>query len=407
MINAAVICELNPAHNGHKYIFDEIRRRSGSDRLIALMSGNYVQRGEPALVDKYTRARMALLMGADLVLELPSPFSHQSAREFAMAGVALAGATGIVDVLGFGAELSPGDIQAFEGSLKMAADILLDEPEAYRSALRKALKEGLSYPRASELGLRACGIEEAELISSPNNILAREYLRAIRLHDQEAPLQPLIIPRLGDGYNVEQPEHECFASATALRRLLLNGASIDTIRQYVPFELWPLYQDLCEGRIRLIYPDDLSTILDYVLLGIKGGLLSYGRPFDVPEDLYARIMNSAEELYSYSERISRIKTKSYTYTRISRALLNMLLQVTEKEAEEKKAAGYADYIRILGFRRDSQDILSELKASASVPVISRAAGSRELLGSSIYHDNIYYSLTSGTKNEYERQIGII
>lgn len=456
MKTAAVICELNPAHNGHKYIFDEIKKRSGADHLIALMSGNYVQRGEPALLDKYVRTRMALMMGADLVLELPSPFSFQSAREFAMAGVSLAAASGIVDVLGFGAEFPDEDsdnnggyAKSFSDILREAAVILLEEPEAYKEALKSELKKGISYPLASEFGLKVCGIEAAEIISSPNNILAREYLRALLLiskkcgcsrslsdlHDNRddhtsAGIETLIIPRIGDGYNDDMPRDANFASATALRRLLLSDASLDQIRTYIPAELCDIYDDIISGISPMISSDDMSNILNFRLLSLIREDCSIDA-FDVPEELYNRIIRGAEKPFAFSERISAIKSKRYTYTRISRALLNISLGVTESEVSNLKENGYVPYIRILGFRRQASELLTELKEHAAAPIVSNAAASRDLLSRSVFYDNIYYSLMSSScrrsfqnqkaafsaaetnaskpqiKNEYERQIIII
>lgn len=417
MINAAVICELNPAHNGHKYIFDEIRKRSGADNLIALMSGNYVQRGEPALVDKYVRTRMALMMGADLVLELPSPFSHQSAREFAMAGVALARATGIVDVLGFGVESSSETDADHEnadislGLLSQAADILSDEPPAYKEALDKALRSGLSYPAASEQALGACGVANAASISSPNNILAREYLRAIKLLG--ADIEPVAIKRLGDGYNESSPKDGTFASATALRKLLISSVPMETISTYIPSELSTIYEELIRGDIPLICSEDLCAMLSLRLMSIiREGVRPY--IFDIPEDLYNSIMRDAERPLIFSERIMNAKSKAYTYTRISRALLNLVLGVSGKEAADLKADGYVPYIRVLGFRQKVSGLLSALKEHASAPIISNAADKRKLLHHSIFYDNVYYSLVSAKsgkgsniKNEYERQMIII
>ena len=432
MRTSAVICELNPPHNGHKYIFEEIRKRSGSDYLIAVMSGNYVQRGEPAIVDKFTRARIALMMGADLVLEIPSPFSFQSAREFAMAGVSLVAASGIIDVLGFGAEF-PDDNNgnndvSFSDMLKEAAAILLEEPPAYKEVLKAELKKGASYPLASECGLKACGIEAAEIISSPNNILAREYLRALKQLSSD--IEPLIIPRLGDGYNDDIPKDTRFASATALRRLLLSGASLDEISAYIPAELCGIYEDIISGGSPLLSPDDMSDVLNLRLLSrIHEGL----DPdiFDLPKEIYNRIIRDGEKALTFTERALEIKSKGYTYTRVCRALLNLSLGVAESEVTELKEKGYVPYIRILGFRQQASGLLSALKEHAAVPIVSNAASGRDQLGRSVFYDNIYYSLMSSARrqkntpsesyfpdsknqteknpirNEYERQIVII
>ena len=433
MRTSAVICELNPPHNGHKYIFEEIRKRSCSDYLVAIMSGNYVQRGEPAIADKFTRARMALMMGADLVLEIPSPFSHQSAREFAMAGVSLAAASGIIDVLGFGAEFPDKNITenngvSFSDMLKEAAAILLEEPPAYKDTLKAELKNGISYPLASERGLKACGIKYAGLISSPNNILAREYIRA--LNKLSSDTESLIIPRLGDGYNDDIPKDTHFASATALRRLLLSGASINEISAYIPAELCDIYDDIISGGSPMLSPDDMSDTLNLRLLSrIHEGFDP--DVFDLPKEIYNRIIRDGEKPLTFTERALEIKSKGYTYTRVCRALLNLSLGVTESEVTELKGKGYVPYIRILGFRQQASGLLSELKEHSAVPIVSNAAAGRELLGRSVFYDNIYYSLISSARrqksshqkssfpltenqtekkpirNEYERQIVII
>ena len=424
MSAAAVICELNPPHNGHKYIFDRARKLSGSDHVVALMSGNYVQRGEPALIDKYERTRMALLMGADLVLELPSPFFIQSGREFAMAGVSLAKATGIIGHLCFGAEFPEGHtdkraLKKFRSELFACSELLLNETEAYKNALRAELSLGTSYPRAAELALSVCGFHDAGLLSSPNNILAREYIRALMLLD--ADIEPLIVPRIGDGYNEAMPRHKSLVSATALRDLILKGAKAQELSSYVPFELHESYAALIDGSYRFMQPDDLSDILSLRLLSAA---YEHERTaerleliYDVEAELSERIAQRLELPLSFRKRAELLKTRNLTYTHISRALLNICLDIRKDEVESAKQKGYLGYIRILGFRRSASELLSALKKRSALPIVSNAASGRELLGRSLPHDQLYYSVQAGKKaaqedeqllkNEFQKQIVIV
>lgn len=362
-----IIAEYNPLHRGHEYHLREARRMTGADYIIVVMSGDYVQRGEPALLDKHVRTRMALLAGADLVLELPFPFCCCSAEDFAFCGVRLLDALGIVDFLSFGSEA--GDSRP----LLETARLLSQEPEEYRQALRAALSGGSSFASARQEALLACRDRSSPaILDSPNNILGVEYLKALlQLH---SPMVPVTIPRRGDGYHDTSVGPDGFASATALRKLIRSGET-GRLSGLVPEEVLPL---LLRGRF--LFPGDFSQILNYrILTALPEG---YRRFAGFSRELEGRLAGCAADAASWEDRIFRLKTKNYTYARISRALLGLVLDLKAEEVSAWKQE--APYARILGFRRSASPLLTSLKASSSVPLISKTAdGERILEGRSL------------------------
>ena len=440
MKTAAVICELNPFHNGHALLFHKLRREYGADYVIAIMSGNYVQRGEPAVCDKYVRAEMALRGDdprfkpearempqgspeaagpsagghADLVIELPPVFACSSAHDFAEAGVRLAAATGVVDMLGFGMEAPA----TTDGLISYARRV--DQEEAAESeSLRRLLMSGMSYPAALSKLLCTDAL-------SPNNILAVEYLRALdkigklRICDAGM-IRPAGIRRQGDSYHDTDIHDAALASASALRKRMLLfrktrltghpavfGKEQDPKEKLtfpfssVPAPLHPLYCRLLDAGC-FVCPDDLSVLLSDRLLqalftGAKDPSRKSAGPgplsscLDVSDEIGERLLNRALSPMTFTGRVEDTKTRQYTYSRISRALLHITLGITGEETARLKADGFARYIRILGFRKDASPLLHELKARASLPVISKAADHKELLRRDMYFDQIYYSL---------------
>lgn len=422
MKTAAVICELNPFHNGHARIFRKLREEYGADRVIAIMSGNYVQRGEPAVFDKYVRARMALVgdgdVGyADLVLELPVVFATSSAHEFAAAGVRLAAATGVVDMLGFGIEppatlgtlgelaqrmdeassmqeASAEDAAPEDASADGAASEIAASKDCGASSrrLRELLASGMTYPAALS---EAYGIEGL----TPNNILAVEYLRALQaLKAEEAAagrscsrITPVAITRTGDDYNASEVSNTDYTSASALRTELYAEKAFTY--SAVPAALHPLYRELIEGR-QVLHPDALSLLLESRILAAAHNL-PHANPLscylDVSREIADRLMRHADRPMTFTERVADTKTRQYTYSRVSRALLHIAVGITDEQSEELKWQGYVNHIRILGFRREASDLLHALQRSASVPVVTKPADHKDLLEGSIYMDQIYYA----------------
>lgn len=414
MKTAAVICELNPLHNGHAYLFQEAKRRSSADYLVAIMSGNYVQRGEPAVFDKHTRAALALRSGADLVLELPVWFATASAREFARAGVAAAQKSGIIDVLAFGAEgieTKKEDAQLLLALQSIANALPEAETEAFQEAVRNGLKKGLLYPAAREVAMRReSGIADEMKIDTPNNILAVEYLRALARENSN--IMPLAIRREGDGYHESKLNDKKFVSATALRRLLYEPAKEnepkrvwEKLRTYCPKETKSIYEAALEQKA--VNCESLSLLLNARILETMAGASSDFTCYaDVSKALSDRLKSNANQLTGFAGRIRQLKTRQYTYTRVQRALLHIALGMQEAETEAEKAAGYVRYLQILGFRKDAAPLLHKLKERACVPVVTKVAANQEILGKALYYDQIYYALSvldeTKTRSIYER-----
>lgn len=450
MKTAAIICEFNPFHNGHAYLMKTLREKYDVDRIIAIMSGNYVQRGEPAIFDKHLRAESALIGDrdsgyADLVVELPTLFSSASAREFARAGVIIAVNTGIVDILAFGVEenVSLSDIIA-QAEL---SDRLEADPKA-QLKIKELIGQGLSYPEAVSRYIETVmhKSEQRTLMYAANNILAVEYIKALSCFDTGHRIQPLAIQRVGDGFNAKEARDEKYCSATAIRAELAKysvyGSKFDTenaserdkekslssSRKLKTEEDTERPASIEAGRSELdgfldnyapnigelilkyaakpVEPDILSDLLNKELLTAKyrGGELE--RCLDVSKEIADRLIKRADIPLSFTERVRDTKTRQYTYTRISRSLLHIVLGITDAEMETAKADGYIKYLRILGFRRDSSELMKELKNNARLPIVTKIADNKELMKDEIYYSGIYYALT-GAKSEYERSPVIV
>lgn len=394
-----IIAEYNPFHQGHAYQIKELRERCNADYVIIAMSGNFVQRGAPALMEKYSRAQMALRCGADLVLELPALFATAGAEYFARGGVSLFNATGIATHLGFGAETDDKEL------LMQLAAILLEEPERYREYLRMELKKGLSFPasRARALTHYFSKSPETEMIpatstdnhtlegilASPNNILALEYLQA--LISTRSAIIPCPILRQGRGYHdktitktyqikaidescqdntITQEDSESFCSASAIRSCLKQGdfplpettmprAAYDILNQYPhPF----------------LFEDDFSALLHYELLTDDAKYLaSFG---DSSSELARRLMAERTNFTNWSGFCQQMKTKNITYARLSRLFAHMLLHIRQ---EDYRAYPVPSYLRILGFRKAAAPLLSALKANSSLPLITSPADAGKML----------------------------
>lgn len=379
---AGIIAEFNPFHNGHKYLIDNCRKELGADRIVVVMSGDYVQRGAPAIMDKFSRTRMALLCGADLVLELPVCYSLGSAEYFAEGAVGILDGLGCVDFLCFGAE-NP-DISG----LVRIADIPGSEPEEYRDALNLSLREGESFAVARARGicaaLKALGDESFlsdkyidELVSLPNNILATEYIKALKR--RKSRIQPYAIRRSGAGYHsLEKTE---IMSASGVRARLLSGDSayikekaFDIIKGFVPDEIIPIISDY---KGYFLDSNNLSMLLYYKLLSEKQK--GYTKYLDVGSDLSNRIRNSLENFDSFTYFCQHLKTKNLTYTRISRSLLHILLNITDESMKRYRLDNFTCYARILGMSSKGTDLVSRIGSTSSIPVIERLKTAKKLL----------------------------
>lgn len=384
MKTVGIIAEYNPFHNGHLYQLKKAKEITGADFAVVVMSGDFTQRGTPAVFDKYTRCRLSLLAGADLCIELPVVFATASAELFAKGAVSLLSALG-VDALCFGSEC--GEI----APLQKIASLLFAEPPAYKEALNKALKEGLSFPSARAAAVRKCahagslsGVDAAasgnlsgmdaaasDVLASPNNILGIEYLKALltlEKNGQHAPV-PYTIKREGDGYLSHTLSEESFCSAMALRKGIAEE-NPDLLR-YVPESIRQEFADACQTESALC-ADDFSGMLFYKLLSEKDA--GYDAYLDVSSDLSDKIRKNLAFFTTFSAFCENsLKSKDITLTRLYRSLLHILLSIKK---EDLPAA--ALYARILGFREASFEVFGCL-SKENIPLLSRLKDASSLL----------------------------
>lgn len=348
-----IVAEYNPFHNGHLYQAEQARRLSGCDAVVAVLSGNFVQRGEPAAFDKWARARMALSAGMDAVFELPAFYALQSADWFAYGGVSVLHGLGL-DALSFGSEISDLDELMRMGELRAGED------EAVRVELRRGLDAGLSHPRAHAQALEAVhGAGSAAAAGQPNAVLALMYLRWLR--ELGSAMTPVVVHRVGAQYH-DGDIAGSIASATAVRRSLRSGDP--AWQTAVPNAVAVLLEEeLSQGRI--VDPAALDAMLLYAL---RGG----ARWPDDAEGLGNRVgaasiaAGTAEELYF------AVKSKRYTLARIRRAALQALLGITAQDIEALRQAR-PTYARLLGYSRRVDGLVNELANRCSIPFIVRTA----------------------------------
>ena len=362
MTAAGIIAEYNPFHNGHEYHIRRTREETGADYVIVAMSGNFVQRGAPALVDKYRRTRSALLAGADIVLQIPPSYSLASAEGFAEGAVSLLMSTGVVQYLSFGTEAGT------LNDISKISRILADEPSDFKKSLQKHLKSGITFPNARSRALIECCPEMTgitELTSSPNNILAIEYLKS--LIRSRSTIKPVTIRRFGAGYNDPYIPGQSGISAKAIREAVSYGSYNDSIAEYMPEESFESIREAIEKK-QVLTEDDFSEMIVYKL--IMERQQRYTKYLDVSDDLSDRIVNNLDKYTGFSDFCNLIKTKDKTYTRVSRALFHILLGIKDKAEDSREYTGQCPYIRILGFRKNAESLVSDMKSSASVPIIS-------------------------------------
>ena len=397
----AIISEYNPFHKGHLYHIETAKKETNADYVIAIMSGNFVQRGTPAILDKYARAEAALKSGVDLVLELPTMYATASAEYFALGGVALANTLGIVNYLSFGSEYGQAD------KFMEAANLLLNEPEEMKIPLKEALKEGLSYPAARAYAVKVSHPELADILETPNNILGVEYCKA--LLKLKSSIIPHTIKRQGQDYHSETTDTG-FASATGIRKLM-NDAS-DKNRQLLESQLPAATYNLLSKHIGAapLTEDDLSLLLRYKLITEnRSHLTEY---FGVNRELSNRIYKHLIEFESFSSFAELLKTKNVTRTAINRALLHILLDIKAEDVQDVTKRGCVDYIRVLGFRKEAAGLLKEFSDLPEIPLITNLSAAPVLCEIDIRADQIYQMCASQKyhtpyQNEYQRKMLVI
>lgn len=344
----AIICEYNPFHNGHMYQIQQARK-NGATHIVAIMSGNFVQRGELAFIDKHLRAEIAIKCGADLVIELPVPYSVSSAELFARGAVHIINSIGCVDALSFGSE--SGDIEL----LKLAAQASKEACD--RKKFKELLSSGISYPSAIHMIIKeSCEPKVAQLFESPNNTLAIEYIKA--LDNINSNILPKTIERKSVDHDSYNPSDK-FASASLLRKNVSCG---EDISYYVPKTCLDILEKAVEGGA-VTSQSELDNLIRYKILTTSK--LEFTQIPDASEGLCDRLISSAKKFATSQEIITNAKTKCFTMARIRRVICYLLLGV--KMSDFKILPSYA---RILGFNDRGIEILSIAKKSSSIPVLS-------------------------------------
>lgn len=348
MKTVGIISEYNPFHKGHAYHISQAKERTGADYIVVVMNGDFVQRGEPAIIDKYARTEQALAGGADLVFELPVRFGISSAGDFAFGGILALESLGFIDSVCFGSEV--GDL----APLMEVADILADEPPSFRNILDHFLRQGMSYPAARALALEEIIHLPKDLLQAPNNILGIEY--CVSLRRLSSSIQPVTIPRIGQDYHGAEDNDTEYLSATTLRHQIHR-----TSQPHLVLE-------------------DFSSAIGYALLA-NPDLTCFK---DISEDLAERMYKYLPNYHSVSAFVRQCNNHSLTSGRIRRGLLQCLfgLEKTEK---------IMPYLRLLGMKKEASSLLSD-KENASCHILSRLAADRRKLSykaSALLHMDIF------------------
>ena len=386
---AAVIAEYNPFHNGHLYQLQNIREELGADRILVIMSGNFMQRGIPAIVDKYLRTRMALENGADVVLELPVYYSLGSAEYFAQGAVSLLDKLGVIDYLHFGSEC--GNLQ----SLQEIASILSSESDTYVTYLKEYQKKGESFASARYYALmQELSSEKAALTKEPNNTLAIEYIKALMM--RQSSIQPVTLKRQGNGYNAPSLNNE-LASASAIRNFMQDKqADYVRLADQVPSSV---YSSLMDNQ-EYLYVDDFSSILYYKLISSFHAGHDLSDIYDMTESLSDTFRKHLPEYTSFQQFCLDCKTRNVTFTRIARSLMHILLDMDQETANQLKENDYTFYAHLLGFNDKGRDVLKATKGNSSIPVFTRLpemlkkldGAALTSLQADIYASQLYYGV---------------
>ena len=385
-----IIAEYNPFHNGHLYQLNSSKSITNSDYSIAVISGNFTQRGDVAIVDKWTRTQMAIENGIDLVIELPTVYAISSAENFASGAVKILDSLGIVNFLSFGSECN--DISI----LSQVTDVLVDEPSEYKALLSHELDKGVSFPKARERALMMYLNDVrrfASVLSSPNNILGIEYLKALKR--QKSLMQTITIQRKDSKYNDDTiPTDSQFASATALRKLCATHHS-DILQRFMPEASYKILNDAMENGNIVKNISDFDKLIIYTLRRMSTDEIA-NLP-DVSEGLEFAIKSAVNQCNTVSELLSIINTKRYTQTRLQRILLYAILGITKKDMQLSKTT--KPYIRVLGFNDKGRELISEIsKTNKKLTIISSVKkfmdsnpnkNMKQLLEKDIWATNVY------------------
>ncbi len=363
MKTLAIIAEYNPFHNGHLYHLNTAKELSGASHSITLMSGNFLQRGVPAMWDKYTRGHMSTVCGIDLALELPFPYATGSAKDFASGAVNILDKLNTIDYLCFGAEND--DIVL----LTKIADLINEETPLYKELLTEALSSGLSFPEARAKAIyNSLDNKDKELssiINQPNNILAIEYIAA--LLRTSSTIKPVIIKRKESMYH-DKKLHSSISSATAIRNsVVASPTNIEQLKTQLPLEVYEL---ICSsfGVSWPVLPEMLTPFLQAQLLNP----INFSEICDISEDFANKLYN-INPATNYQDIAEHLTSKDLTASRVYRNLIHLILQYRESDRNLFLQNGYAMYANIISFRRESSALIKQINEQTSIPLITKKA----------------------------------
>ncbi len=370
MKTVGIVSEYNPFHNGHKYHIRAAKEACGADYAVCIMSGSFVQRGEPSIFDKWSRSKSAVMNGADLVIELPVVYACQPAEIFAAGAVKILDSLGVVDHICFGSEL--GDT----GALHRLANLLQNEPEAFKHLVKGQLGRGVSYPKAVSNALSHYASEDIhdaadDILKNPNNVLGIEYIKAlISLHSS---ITPVAVKRIASGYN-DNTIAGSIASATAIRNEIKEGGISDKVRMSLPGSSIDIISVNLRMNRHPVYMNDFSDILLYKLRTMeKSELLKYP---NVKEGIENRLKKYAAASTNCEDLIEAVKTKRYTRTYIQRLLCHVLLDIKNADISMFKSRECPSYVRVLAFNNNGKKLIKMIMDCCPYPVISKVADFR-------------------------------
>lgn len=365
-----IIAEYNPFHNGHLYQIQKAKELTGADTVIAVMSGNFTQRGETSLINKFEKAKISLQNEVDMVIELPTIYSISSAENFALGGVKILNEIGNIDYLVFGIEED--NLQ----ELQAIADVLVNENDEFKRTIKEELDKGNSYPKAREIALKkVLSSENVEnIMQKPNNILAIEYLKALKITNSR--IKPFAIKRKNSMHH-DKNINENYASGTYIRKLFIEN-NFDEINKVVPKYT---YERLLELKNQGTYVTSINDFSDIVIYKIRMMTKEeISQIADVNEGLENSIKLASTTCKTIDEIIDKVSTKRYTKTRISRILTYILLGITKSDMEQSKKND--PYIRVLGINKKCEEILSTINDSKLITSLKKFEennGENELL----------------------------
>lgn len=364
-----LIVEYNPFHNGHLYHLKKSLEITNSTHSIAVMSGNFLQRGEPALFDKYKRAEMAISNGVDLVVELPTLYACQSAEIFAHGAITLLNSLNCIDSICFGSE--HGDIDL----LVEISKILINEPDKFKTLLKRNLDEGILFALARSKALSEymlnhtnLNIDENKLndvLSTPNNILGIEYIKSLLKH--KSTIRPYSITRIQADYNSETIESN-ICSATAIRKALKEYNTLDSISNVVPIKTFELIFKSIDNNFNPMFDEYYFDTIRELVIRDLNILNSY---FDVNEGIENKIYKSVFSCKNIFELQQSIKSKRYTLTKVKRILNNILLGITKDDMNTVKNIMKLPYVRILAFNDKGREIIKQIKLNSEIKIINK------------------------------------